>query len=117
MELPVSLQLRELELALALGAALGLVYDLLRPLRRGSFFTVLCDGLWCLLSLASLLLFTLYAGRGQLRLFALAGMALSGGLWLGLISPLIRRLQSALAEQLRALVKKEKKAENICEKK
>ena len=48
MELPVALQLRELELSLALGAGLGLVYDLLRPLRRGRIFTALWDGLWCL---------------------------------------------------------------------
>ena len=117
MELPVALQLRELELSLALGAGLGLVYDLLRPLRRGRIFTALWDGLWCLLTLVCLLLFALYAGRGRLRLFALAGMAASGGLWLGLISPRIRRLQRALAALPRALVKKEKKTKKNYEKK
>ena len=35
MELPVLLQLRELLWAVAVGAGLGLLYDLLGPLRRG----------------------------------------------------------------------------------
>lgn len=82
MELPVGLQLRELALALALGAALALLYDLLRPLRRGSGLTAWMDLLYVLAVFVSLLGFALYAGRGRLRLFALAAMGLSGGLWL-----------------------------------
>lgn len=101
MELPVSLQLRELGLALALGAGFGLLYDLLRPLRRGRITTALADLLYALLILLGLLLFTLYAGRGRLRLFALAAIGLSGGLWLKLFSPLIRRLQRAVETLLR----------------
>lgn len=98
MELPVSLQLRELGLALAAGALFGLLYDLLRPLRRGRFCTALADGLYSLLLLAGLLLFTLYAGRGRLRIFAAAAMGLSGGLWLRLVSPLPRRLGRAVRD-------------------
>jgi len=92
MELPVALQLRELELALALGLGLAWSYELLRPLRRGRVSTALTDGLWCLLLLLSLLGFALWAGRGRLRIFAAAAMGLSGGLWLGLISPILRRI-------------------------
>lgn len=91
MELPVALQLRELELALALGLGLAWSFELLRPLRRGRLSAALADGLWCVLLLLSLLGFALWAGRGRLRLFAAAAMGLSGGLWLGLISPILRR--------------------------
>ncbi len=91
MELPVSLQLRELELALAVGLGLAWSYELLRPLRRGRLTTALADGGWCLSVMLSLLGFALWAGRGRLRIFAAAAMALSGGLWLGLISPVLRR--------------------------
>ena len=96
MELPVSLQLRELGWALALGAGLGLLQDLLRPLRRGPVTAALADLLFCLVLLVSLLVFTLYAGRGRLRIFALAALFLSGSLWLGLISPHLLRLQRRL---------------------
>lgn len=92
MELPVCLQLRELGLALGLGAGFGLLYGLLRPLRRGRLTTALADGFYGLLLLIGLLLFALYVGRGRLRLFAAAAMGLSGSLWLGLVSPLLRRM-------------------------
>lgn len=120
MELPVSLQLRELSLALALGAGFGLLYDLLRPLRRGRLSTALADLVYALLALFGLLLFTLYAGRGRLRLFALGAMGLSGGLWLGLFSPRIRRVQQAAETLLRSWIahvpffeKKEKKQKKL----
>ena len=95
MELPVALQLREFGWALLFGAGAGLAQDLLRPLRRGRVSTALADALYCLLLLLGLLLFALYAGRGRLRIFALAAMALSGGLWLRLVSPIFRRLETA----------------------
>ncbi len=92
MELPVSTQLRELLLALAAGCGFGLLYDLLRLLGRGRILRALADLLYSLLVLGGLLLFALYAGRGRLRLFALAAMGCSGALWLALVSPLLRRL-------------------------
>lgn len=123
MELPVRLQLRELGLALALGAGLGLWYDLLRPLRRGRVSTPLWDGFYCLSLLLSLLAFAVYAGRGRLRLFALGAMALSGGLWLRLCSPLVRgllhRVGGSLGTGLRSFkkfLKKRKKLVAIDEK-
>lgn len=94
MELPVGLQLRELELALALGAGLSLLYALLGPLRRGRLLTALLDLLYVLAVLVSLLAFALYAGRGRLRIFALAAMALSGALGLGLWSLVRKRTKN-----------------------
>ena len=51
----------------------------------------LADVLWCLSLLAVLPGFTLYAGRGRLRLFALLAMGLSGGLWTALSGQLRKR--------------------------
>lgn len=95
MELPVGFQLRELGWALAFGAGLGLLNDLLRPLRRGRRTTALADVLWCLTLLAALPVFTLYAGGGRLRAFALLAMGLSGGLWTALSLRLRKRLKKA----------------------
>lgn len=81
MELPVGFQLRELGWALLVGLGLGVLNDLLRPLRRGRGGTALADALWCLSLLLVLPGFTLYAGRGRLRVFALLAMGLSGGFW------------------------------------
>lgn len=108
MELPVVLQLRELRLALAFGAGLGLLYELLRPFRRGPRSAALADLLFCLLLLAGLLLFALYAGRGRLRLFVPAAMALSGGLWLRFVTPVSRRMQNAVGRRLFRSKKSEK---------
>ena len=96
MELPVPVQLRELGWALVTGLALGWWYDLLRPLRRGPWTTGLTDGLYSLTVLLTLLSFTLYPGRGHLRIFALLAMAAAGALHLARISPLLVRVQGRL---------------------
>ncbi len=114
MELPVARQLSELVWALIVGMGFGLVFDLLRPLRRGRVTTGLTDALWCLILLAGLLGFALYAGRGRLRLFALLAMAVSGGLWLWLVSPVIRQAQQSTE---RTVVKFSKKVGRFFEKK
>jgi hypothetical protein len=95
MRLPVSLQLRELLLALAFGAGAGVLYDLLRPLRRGRLSTGLTDAAYCLLLFFGLLGFALYVGRGRLRLFAVGASGLSGGLWLTLSAALRKSLRKA----------------------
>lgn len=93
MELPVAFQLRELGWALLVGAGLGLLNDLLRPLRRSRGRTALADAIWCLSLLAVLPAFTLYVGRGRLRLFALLAMGLSGGIWTALSCQARKRLK------------------------
>lgn len=93
MELPIRVQLLELLNAFCTGMALGLAYDLLRPLRRGPWTRALTDLLYCLLTLLSLLAFTLYHGRGRLRLFAVFGILGGMGAWLWAWSPLFRRIQ------------------------
>lgn len=87
MELPVHVQLRELLLALATGLCLGLAYDLLRPLRRGRWSTALTDLIYSLLNLLALLCFSLYAGRGRLRIFAVVAVFAGLCVWLWICSP------------------------------
>lgn len=91
MELPVIIQLRELAAALLLGAVLGMWYDFLRPFRRGRASAVGADLLFSVTTLAALLAFTLYGGRGRLRIFALLGMCAGGTLYFLSVSRFLRR--------------------------
>lgn len=93
MELPVARQLHELGLALVMGVCLALIYVLLRPLRRGRTSTAAADLVYVLVLPALLSGFALYAGRGRLRLFALAAMALSGALLLWTDAALRKKLK------------------------
>ena len=65
--------------AFTLGAALGLCYDILRPLRRkcGAVGTAVIDFLFALLSAVALFVFSMSAGSGRLGLWEL-GAALLG---------------------------------------
>ena len=78
MKLPLLSQLAQLVLGLALGAALGLAFDVLRVPRRhvrGVVFRALLDGAFCLLTFGSVFLFGMTAGDGQVRLFLFAAIA------------------------------------------
>ena len=105
MELPVTAQARELLAALILGAALGLVYDLLRPLRHGRLSTALTDLLFCLVTTLALLAFLLYAGRGRLRIFAIFGILSGAAVWFLTLSRPLRRLASAVGRTVAAPVR------------
>ena len=77
MELSIRAQALSLGLALALGAGLGLLYDLLRPIRRHGGGSV-WDALFCLCAAATAFLFAMRApdgvlcsGEGLLSLFGL----------------------------------------------
>lgn len=78
---PISEQLALFLRAVALGAALGLVYDLFRVLRTlgGKVWGGLLDALFCLAAAASLFLFVM-AGDGEMRIFVVLGAA--GGMLL-----------------------------------
>ena len=76
MELPLLLQSGQFLYAAALGAALGLIYDVLRGLRRSlRGLTPLLDLCFALSVLLSGLLLALYAGDGHYRIFMLLGTA------------------------------------------
>jgi len=97
MELPIALQARQFLLAGGLGLALGVLYDLLRALRRARPRTgPLWDLVFGFLLTPSLALFALYAGRGAFRLFFLPGAALGLLLYFsalsGIFLPFFERL-------------------------
>ena len=82
MEQPLLLQGGQFLWAVALGAALGVVYDLLRGLRRTlRGLTHLADLLFSLTVLISGLLLALYVGDGQYRLFLLLGTVLGATIY------------------------------------
>ena len=90
MENYVSAQLQQLGAAVALGAAGGLVYDVLRAARlldrRDRLLTHLLDALFVVLLGAGVLWLALVVGDGELRLYMVTGMALGAVLWFYLFS-------------------------------
>ncbi len=88
---PISEQLALFLRAVALGASLGLVYDLFRALRTlgGKLWGGLLDVLFCLAAAASLFLFVM-AGDGEMRIFVVLGTAGGMLLFLCLAGPLLR---------------------------
>lgn len=77
MELPLLLQGSQFLLSALLGLCYGLLYDFLRGLRRSlPGLTHLADLLFALCLLACNLLFALYVGGGEYRIFMLLGSAL-----------------------------------------
>ena len=101
MEQPLWTQGSRFLLAVALGAAYGLHYDLLRGLRRNlRWLTPLLD-LWFVLSwLVGNLLFGLYAGDGQFRIYMLVGSLLGSAAYFLTLSRLILPLFSKMWEIL-----------------
>lgn len=94
MENYVSAQLQQLGASMALGAAGGLVYDVLRSARfldrHDRRLTHLLDALFAALLGVGLLWLALVVGGGELRLYMLTGMLLGAILWFWLLSPLLR---------------------------
>lgn len=94
MENYVSAQLGALGTAVALGAAGGFIYDLLRAARlidrRDHRLTHLLDGLFAVLLGGGILWLALVVGGGELRLYMTAGILLGAALWFCLPSRLLR---------------------------
>lgn len=92
MEIPVTGQALEAALSLYAGVMAGLVYDLLRTLRRAfrlRAVTMVSDALfWCVCALGMFAL-GLSAGGGEQRLFMLILAFLGGALYFLTVSPLV----------------------------
>ena len=90
MELPLTLQGQQFLLAALMGAAFGLLYDILRGLRRvARWATHLLDVLFVLSFLFGSLLFALWIGNGEYRVFMLPGTLLGMVLYFSTLSLVI----------------------------
>ena len=85
------MQSLRLLLALGLGAGTGLLYDILRPMRRatGRAAAAILDALFCLLAGTGLFLFAMGAGEGKLGQWELCAALLGFLTWLHLLSPFV----------------------------
>ena len=88
---PISQQLALFLQAAALGASLGLLYDLFRVLRTlgGKLWGGMLDVLFCLIAAFSLFFFVM-AGDGEMRVFVILGAAGGMLLFLCLAGPFLR---------------------------
>ncbi len=103
MNLPVITQLLQFCCAVALGFCLALFWSFLRALRTESPKLVhLCDGLFGLVLLPTLLLFALYVGDGRFRIFFFPGIALGCACFFLLLGSLSHRVFRVLFSGIRA---------------
>ena len=108
MELPVSQQMLQLLAAFALGAALGLLFDAFRVLRRrarAAWMRALLDVLYSAAALFALFTFGMVSGAGQVRLFMLAAVAAGCACYGAFASAACLRALEAVAAQLAKAVR------------
>ena len=105
MHVDVAEQARVLLQSILLGAGLGLVYDVLRALRRSlgwRWLAFLLDLLFWLGTIALLFFMALTRETGQLRLYLPAAFLLGGGVYLltlsRLVLPLLLKILAALGK-------------------
>lgn len=89
-------------LALTLGALAGIIYDLLRPLRRraGHGPGAALDALFCLITGAALFTYAMGAGNGRLGLWELAAALLGFLAYMHTLSDPILKFFTAILDGL-----------------
>ena len=93
MNLSVSYQLHQFLLSVNLGVALAFLWTFFRALRMARpRLTHLCDLLFGLILLPTLLLFALYVGNGQFRIFFFPGIFLGAALCFFFPCPYVLRI-------------------------
>lgn len=119
MEIAVGAQALGLALAFVMGAALGVLYDMLRPLRRrsGRGGAAALDVLYMLLCGVLSFMFAMSAGSGRLGVWELAAtLAGFAGYMYTLSSAVFPLLDGAVAAIDRLLKRIKHRTENIIEK-
>lgn len=97
MELEISAQLEQLAVSLALGFALGAVYDVFRIFRRTVGLNRLLDAAFCLCAALSLFTLSMTAGGGALHVFMLLSAVLGFFAYMKLLSRAVMKALSAAA--------------------
>lgn len=93
MNLPVATQFVQFLCSVALGFCLAPLWSLLRALRIARPKLVhLCDGVFGLILLPTLLLFALYVGNGRFRIFFFPGITLGCVLFFRLFGSITHRI-------------------------
>lgn len=107
MELSLDIQLRGIVLAVAVGAALGLAYDMLSPLRRGiKRLAWLFDAIYALFAGLSIFSLAMSLPYGRLGMWEAAGAALAFFVYMNILSPRISHILAKLFNFLLNPIKK-----------
>lgn len=93
MKIDILLQAEAMGLALAVGAGLGLFYNLLRPVRRrtGKLGAALLDMFFCALSGTTAFIYAMGAGDGRMGICQLGAMTAGFILYLYILSDRLSR--------------------------
>ena len=87
------------------GAAAGITYDLLSPLRRRAPrpLAMLLDGIWCVLTAALCFFALALGGEGKLRLYALLGLCCGAGIYSLGVRTVVRGITSLFKKRKSAV--------------
>lgn len=119
MDIRIEDQAVALILSLAIGAGIGLLYDLLRPIRRrgGRLLAIASDGLFAAVSGLGMFTFAMAADNGRLGTWELAGMLLGFLLYMhalsGTVLPVVDRIFQGIGKSYRTTKKIIKKIHNF----
>ena len=102
MEIELSRQSAALFIALLMGVCIGVLYDLLRPLRRrtGRMAGALLDVLFCAASGCAVFTYAMGAGDGRLGIWELAAALIGFLLYMHTLSTLFLRVFTAMLDVL-----------------
>lgn len=122
MEIQIKEQALAIAVALLLGLGIGMLYDLLRPLRRrgGKPLSAAADALFALVSAFGIFLFAMQADNGRLGTWELAASLLGFLLYMhglsGFVLPVIEKIFQIIGKFLAACREYIKKVQNLLKK-